>query len=1006
VTIGDETAPVAICENGLNISIGGSVNVNGGTAELCAEDINRASYDDCSDIDLSITRVDAENRPIDANGNLILPAQNAYVECITLTCAELGNVRVSLRVIDDGNEDGSFDFGIDNSNFCWLDVLVEDKTPPVCIAPTPMTFTCADLDAEFPQDLNLEVVTDPVGTFALLNAQFGEATGLDNCPDPVITQTVTDTRNSCGVGTILRTFIVTDGQGFTSPPGCLQTITVIGVHDYTVVFPGDQENEDCVEPDYNGVTFTEFGCDLITVATSIDTFTATADECYKLRINYEVLNWCEYSTLDPAYEIPRDADNDNILINDTTVLHVIPNADGLGDDVALLDRDVNRNNFNTIGALDTGDGGTETGSDPAGYGMDGSRGAFIYHQFIKVYDNNAPTLVVTEPDSAFCSITNDCVADVELGFTITDECSPEFVNAIVELDAFRNPGPDGIYTLADFVADGGNVTSAVTNNMDGTFTVNLADLPIGDHALRIRATDGCGNTVIDLLEFEIVDCKAPTPICINGLTATLMPDGDGGGMAAIWASDFIASPSFDCSGEVKFAIYRDGEQPLNPSPADTGLVLTCADEGPVAVRIYAIDPFGQSDYCLTMLLVQAFAPGVCTNPDGGSLAGAVFTPNTDMMDGVGVNISNDASMNETSFTANGIYQFVELALGEDYTLEPSYNPGVNLSTVSTADLILISRHILGLQELTGEYQLLAANVNLDNNINILDIIAIRRVILGLDAAFQATNSWRFYVAGDAGHAEVFNENNLAGNVTGIDWVAVEMGNVTDALASFSGNAESEGRATMGLNVNDIEMTAGNTYDVTFSAADLAGFQGTFELGAGLELTDVNYAAAKAGNFNLANAAQGLIAVSYDGEAGEFFTLSIRATADAQLSNVLSVSDRLTVAEAYGTNGEVANLGLNFTNAAVTTTDFALLQNSPNPFADRTQIAFNLPTAANVSLTVQDVQGRVVMVRQIEGNAGYNTTTLTVGQLNGASGVLTYTLIAGDYSATRKLVVLQ
>ncbi|PHI21604.1 hypothetical protein CEQ90_01970 [Lewinellaceae bacterium SD302] len=998
IVIGDQTAPVAICEDGLNISIGGPNDASGGTAEICADDVNRASYDDCSDIGLDIRVTMVNGVPVSPVSPLF-----QYQECHTLRCSELGTIEVELRVTDDANEDGVFQFGVDNTNFCWLDVLVEDKTPPICIAPGPVTIECADLDEGFPQDLNIEFALDPVGTAALLDAQFNTATGLDNCPDPVITQTVADNRNSCGVGTIIRTFTVTDAQNFTSPPGCMQIINVIGIHDYTVVFPGDEESDDCVEPDYNGVSFTENGCDLITVSATIDTFTASADECYKLRVNYEVLNWCEYNTIDAPYAIPRDADGDGILAMDTTVLHIVPNGFGLDDDVAVLDRDVNRNNFNTIGNLDTGDGGVVTGTDPEGYGEDGSRGAFTYFQFIKVYDDNPPTLVVVEPDSAFCSFTNECEADVQLMFSIMDECSPLSVNAEVSLDQFIGAG---VYTLADFNEDV-EISDLVTNNGDGTFDIDIPNVPIGRHAVRIRATDGCGNTSVDLIVFEVTDCKAPTPICINGLTATLMPDGMGGGMAAIWASDFIASPSFDCSGDVFFAIYRDGEQPAvgNISPQDTGLVLDCDDLGPLAVRIYAVDPFGQADYCLTMLLVQAFNPTVCTNGDG-ELAGVVSTPADDMMNGVTVNITSDL-MADAALTTNGLYQFTSLDAGNDYTVEPTHNPAINLGNVTTADLIMISRHILGLEPLTGEYQLLAANANQDANVNILDIIAIRRVILGLDNSFQATNSWRFYVSGDDSHAETFTQNNLEGSITGVDFVAVEMGNVTDASADFQGpDSNNSARSTMGLNVQDIDMKAGNTYEVNFTAADMIGFQGTLELGAGVQLVDVTSAALEAGNFNLTNAAQGLIAVSYNGEAGDLFTLTVRATNDAQLSDVLNMTDRITAAEAYGQNGEVANLDIDFTNGVAVANEFALEQNTPNPFADVTKIGYNLPTAATATLTVQDIQGRVLLVREFDAAAGYNTIELEVSALQGATGVMTYTLVAGEQSATRKLVVLK
>jgi hypothetical protein len=46
-----------------------------------------------------------------------------------------------------------------------------------------------------------------------------------------------------------------------------------------------------------------------------------------------------------------------------------------------------------------------------------------------------------------------------------------------------------------------------------TYTVRLSDVPVGDHALRVRAGDGCGNFDVDILEF-----------CVIGRTRRQRPD--------------------------------------------------------------------------------------------------------------------------------------------------------------------------------------------------------------------------------------------------------------------------------------------------------------------------------------------------------------------------------------------------------------------------------------------------------------------------------------------------
>ena len=97
------------------------------------------------------------------------------------------------------------------------------------------------------------------------------------------------------------------------------------------------------------------------------------------------------------------------------------------------------------------------------------------------------------------------------------------------------------------------------------------------------------------------------------------------------------------------------------------------------------------------------------------------------------------------------------------------------------------------------------------------------------------------------------------------------------------------------------------------------------------------------------------------------------------------------------------------------TETELLRNYPNPFNPETWIPYRLAEDAFVTLTIYDRSGRVIRtldvghriaaVYESQSKAIYWDGRNSLGE-QVASGVYFYTLTAGDYSATRKMVILK
>ena len=101
--------------------------------------------------------------------------------------------------------------------------------------------------------------------------------------------------------------------------------------------------------------------------------------------------------------------------------------------------------------------------------------------------------------------------------------------------------------------------------------------------------------------------------------------------------------------------------------------------------------------------------------------------------------------------------------------------------------------------------------------------------------------------------------------------------------------------------------------------------------------------------------------------------------------------------------------------ALTPQTSALLPNYPNPFNPETWIPYQLATASDVQISIYDVRG--MLVRQLDlghrpvglyqsrSRAAYWDGTNDLGE-SVASGVYFYTLTAGDFAATRKMLILK
>lgn len=989
----DRVEPTAVCDDELIVSL----SADGGR-RVFAENFNEGSTDNCGVSGLQIRR----QLTLDGDCNPIPPVDTPWGDHVDFSCCEVGTlVMVELQVSDTAG----------NTNICHAEILVEDKVRPDCIPPPPVTVDCDSLPAGFHPD-SLDV----------LQTLFGGASATDNCGATWAELPPVDNLNDCNTGLLIRKFYALDESGNFSSNICEQPIQINARHNYEIRFPADGE-ANCGFPNpLDTIQYSEIGCDLLAVSVDDDRFDTSSDECYKVFRTYRVINWCEYDGVSDAQVIDRDEDCDEQDGEEAVWVLRRP-------DYAYIDRD--NDTTNTLPAAGEKGNICDGTTNPEGYWRKTtSNGFWEYTQVLKIYDTIPPQILFVEPNP-FCSTNGEtCRAEIEYPFFTVENCTPNELDITVLYDEFTDGTIDSIY-----------------DDIFGTYPKwKLAgDYPIGKHVFEVIVTDGCGNVGTATLPFEVVDCLAPSPICINGLAAPLMPvlpgtdaDGDGdtdNGALTLFADDFIASPVLDCVGPVTYSINRIGEE---PSQDKTSLVVTCDDLGVLLVELYAWDaadnPYaiqpdgsaGGANYgnCETFLLVQ----NNLANCDGDTLAiaGLIAREDDQPVEAVELQLSGNGNAVVTT-DSTGQYRFDGLQLNYDYTVTPHYDAQV-LNGISTFDLVLISNHILGTMLLDSPYKILAADVNNSESVTTLDVIQLRKVLLGVDLQFSDNTSWRFvpksHVFLDPLDPWVtpvpylLNYNNFASPQLGQDYVAIKVGDVDLSAQTSSLQALEDRQHTDAhpLYLPDQRLSAGVPTSIYLrtDAEQLQGLQATLSWDTDeLRVLGVREAALQSSHWNEDHLLEGYLPISWHTnrhQSGEvtLLELVVWSSRSVLLSEALHLADTGLRAEAYfAEQSQARPLSFWFRSAE---TRLARLgrpdgqaQWVPNPMQDEAQLRFHAPAAGNARLQVVDTHGRVVFERTEACAAGAQAWRIGRAAFS-AAGVYWYVLEVGGQVWRGRVVV--
>ncbi len=1035
INVYDGTAPVAIGTQNIVLSLtsDGGTGSDNGTAKIYTNSVNNGSYDGCTDVHIEIRRAadacsvsgnttyDNTGHPNDSNNDFdggqfvkfccgdIYDASGAAANTDTYadgTSVDWNIVPVWMRVWDDGDMDGVFGSAGDNYNETWVNVRVENKFVPQINCVPDVALSC-NMDYE---DLSMT----------------GEATAVGLCGDLCTGYTDVADVDGCGVGSVFRFWWIDfncngvrdaeDFQYFCALPQTI-TMTALTPFDGSINWPRDYTGEpgqfpaltpaqgcDAMtgEPDWNDNV-----CSLIAADVDIDTFEFEEGACYKVLKHWTVIDWCEFDANDPDLNTVADPLDDGVIPGywiHTQVIKYIdtekPEFEACADDMFEVDGACQNNSVMLF----------RTATDDGGCSADSST-------WLKWY------------------VTVDLWGDGTVDYEFTT-FGNENGNINSDGDGNGIPGRGGLSATAS----------------GGEFKVDLTGVSIEgsmfNHVVQWKVTDGCGNNRSCSSTFMVVDKKAPTPYCVD-LSTALMENG----MVEFWACDFDLGAFDNCTASENLLFTFDDYTPdvnyLNvphyynsnstaigfpPNvPASylagttrywdgincAGRAFTTCGENPV--QIYVWDEKLNVDFCDVTLLVGGEECVDGTRLIGGDVVteAGVGVENIEMS-----NLSDIILPNEMTDDA-GHYAFTAFE-AFDYTITGEKMDDY-MNGVSTLDLVLIQKHILGLQDLDSPYKVIAADVNNNSDVSALDLVELRKLILGVYAELPSNASWRLVDANQTFADNLdpfpFNEEldvvNLSQDEMAENFIAVKIGDVTESATPNVQSVSSEVRSnkSLQLEINEATVNAGEEVSIDVMSSNFAevfGYQFTMNL-SGATLDRIEAGALNITNSNVGVLNNNTVTMSWSDANGVsakandvLFTIVLQATETTNTSELISVNSNVTRAEAYlGATTEIVNveLGVRTDDGTEIVSAFELFQNEPNPFDGNTQIGFNLPEAGNATLTIYDVAGKVVKIVRNDYERGYNTIEINKADL-GVAGVLYYQLESGDFTATKKMIVIK
>lgn len=589
-----------------------------------------------------------------------------------------------------------------------------------------------------------------------------------------------------------------------------------------------------------------------------------------------------------------------------------------------------------------------------------ANGCWTFEQVIKVVDTIPPQIM--RP--------ND---------TIVDYLRPGCTSMPVALDSATADtcffGEEIVFNIQlDFFADG-DIEHEI-NGPDASF-----DYPVGKHQVIYMATDECNNTSTDTMMLEVKDRVLPTPTAKTGISIALTDMGNGMVMSSVWAKDLDASSYDNCTDreDLVFSFSRD--------TSDRSRTYDCDSLGLRTVRMWVTDECGNQDFVTANVLVDDTGDFCPNNITMSSISGLVMRHDGMKLHDVDVELTGSTLKMMKRTDQEGEYMHDDLERHENYVVKPDMADDP-LKGITTRDVVLIQRHLLGLSKFDQVYQYLGADANRSGHVSTSDIVSLRKLILGQQEEFRHGDEWLFIPDGWQFTDEHdpwatpwpanYSLSNLQDPVD-VNFRGYKIGDVDMSYQVNGNNGTRESKEVVfdlryDKELNGLILT--NTEEKWISGCQmflqLIGFEGDdIVISTSLDnWSESNYRYDRTTNTLL---------ISWHAMGEQWFAaddfLQIRPKDITSSRSFSAILEPLATSELYDSEAEIEDIRLasGLENSGELLTNIKV---SPNPFRSDFVIELYSQRSLPVNIQMVDMLGRVVIERMAEVEQGWNTIDMS------------------------------